>query len=130
MALRLTKWDGADFLTDREHLVAYLDAVLEDGDPQLFRSALDNIARSKGMAELAAETGIGRTSLYKALGPEGNPTLSTLRELLKALGMRLSVVDVAEERTGKQGTRSRPTATRAMATLQKKPRKVRSSRRQ
>jgi probable addiction module antidote protein len=95
MAEKLTKWDLADNIRDREDIAAYLDAALEDGDPQLFKSTLDAIARSKGMAQIAAETGMSRTSLYKALAPDSNPRLDTLKEVLKTLGLRLSVVEAA-----------------------------------
>jgi probable addiction module antidote protein len=66
MTLKTTRWDAADHLTDKESIAAYLDAT-EDGDPELIRAALGDIARAKGMTEIAEATGLSRTSLYKAL---------------------------------------------------------------
>ena len=72
-------------------MAAYLEAVLEDGDPALVAAALGDIARAKGMAQIAREAGLGRESLYKALSPEGNPELATVLKVVKALGLRLHV---------------------------------------
>jgi probable addiction module antidote protein len=91
MTITLAPWDSAEILKTKEHVIAYLDAVLEDGDPKLIKLALGSIARSKGMTEIARETGIRRTSLYRALSPEGNPEFATVAGVLKALGLRLSV---------------------------------------
>ena len=60
-------WDAADYLETKEDMAAYLEAALEDGDPALVVAALGDIARSKGMTNIARETGLGRESLYKAL---------------------------------------------------------------
>ena len=73
------------------HTAAYLDAVLEDGDPDLLKAALGDIARAKGMTEIAQTTGLGRANLYKALSPDGNPEFATVVRVLNALGLRLSV---------------------------------------
>ena len=91
MALKTTRWDVADILKTREAIAAYLDAVLEDGDPELLKDALGAIARSKGMTDIAKEAGLGRSSLYRALSPDGNPEFATVASVLKALGLRLSV---------------------------------------
>ncbi len=91
MALKTTRWDVADILKTKKDIVAYLDAVLEDGDPELLRDALGHIARSKGMTEIAKAAGLGRSSLYRALSPDGNPEFATVAGVLKALGLRLSV---------------------------------------
>ena len=62
MALKTTRWDAADYLKTKEDIVAYLDVVLEDGDPELLKAALGAIARSKGMTEIAKAAGLGRSS--------------------------------------------------------------------
>ncbi|SRR5260370_31411771 len=85
MALKTTRWDVADILKTKEAIAAYLDAVLEDGDPELLKDALGAIARSKGMTEIAKEAGLGRSSLYRALSPDGNPEFATVASVLKAL---------------------------------------------
>lgn len=84
-----TSWDAADHLETREAMAAYLEAALEDGDPALIVAALGDIARSKGMTQIARETGLGRESLYKALSNEGNPEFVTVLKVIQALGLRL-----------------------------------------
>jgi probable addiction module antidote protein len=91
MARKIRRWDAADTLETKEDIAAYLDAVLEDGDPDLLKAALGDIARAKGMTEIAQAAGLGRANLYKALSPDGNPEFATVARVLKALGLRLSV---------------------------------------
>jgi probable addiction module antidote protein len=92
--LQTKPWDVAEHLETKEDLAAYLEAALEDGNPQLIAAALGDIARSKGMTQIARETGLGRESLYKALTPEGNPEFSTILRVFQALGLRLHVTSV------------------------------------
>lgn len=82
-------WDPAEHLTTEKDMAAYLEAALEDGDPSLVAAALGDIARAKGMSQLARETGLGRESLYKALSPSGNPEFATVMKVVEALGLRL-----------------------------------------
>ena len=82
-------WDPADHLETDEDIVAYLEAALEDGDPTLIAAALGDIARARGMTEVAAAAGLGRESLYKALSPNGNPEFATVLKVMHALGLRL-----------------------------------------
>jgi probable addiction module antidote protein len=96
MALETKIWDAADYLEDAEMIAAYLNATLEDSDPQLIALALGSIARSKGMTEIAKKTGITREGLYKALSAEGDPKLSTFLGVIKSLGLRLSVKPAQE----------------------------------
>jgi probable addiction module antidote protein len=96
MALKTKDWDAADYLEDAEMIAAYLDATLEDSDPQLIALALGSVARSKGMSEIAKKTGITREGLYKALSAEGDPKLSTFLGVIKSLGLRLSVKPAQE----------------------------------
>ena len=70
-------------------MAAYLEAALEEGDASLFNAALGDIARAKGMSQLARETGLGRESLYKALSPTGNPEFATVFRVVGALGLQL-----------------------------------------
>jgi probable addiction module antidote protein len=84
-------WDAADSLRTKEDIAAYLDAVLEDGDPALLKAALGDIARAQGMTEIARAAGLGRANLYKALSPDGNPEFATVAKVLRALGLRLKV---------------------------------------
>ena len=90
MAKTKTKpWDPADHLKTEKDIVAYLEAALEDDDSALVAAALGDIARAKGMTDIARETGLGRESLYKALSAEGNPEFSTVLKVVRALGLRL-----------------------------------------
>src|SRR3978361_1880311 len=82
-------WDTAENLPTAEDMAAYLEAALEEGDASLFAAALGDIARAKGMSQLARETGLGRESLYKALSPSGNPEFATILRVVAALGIRL-----------------------------------------
>ena len=91
MAHKTRLWNAADTLETKEDIAAYLDAVLEDGDPDLLKAVLGDIARAKGMTEIAQAAGLGRTNLYKALSPDGNPEFATVVKVLKALGLRFSV---------------------------------------
>jgi probable addiction module antidote protein len=87
--VRTIRYDSAALLKTPRDIAAYLEAAMEDGDPRIIAAALGNIARAKGMGELARETGLGRESLYKALSPEGNPEFSTILKVVRALGLRL-----------------------------------------
>lgn len=89
--VKLEKWDSADYLKTKEDVVAYLEAVFEDGDPALISHALGDIARSEGMTEIAKATGLTRASLYKALSAEGNPEFATVLKVIQALGLKLTV---------------------------------------
>jgi probable addiction module antidote protein len=90
MALPHTGFDTADYLQTEEAVAAYLDAAFEEGDPALITHALGVAARAQGMARIAREAGLSRESLYRALSPEGNPELSTVLRVMKALGLRLA----------------------------------------
>ena len=82
-------WDAAEHLSSAADMADYLEAALEDGDASLIAAALGDIARAKGMTEIARKTGLGRESLYKALSAEGNPEFSTVLKVLQALGLKL-----------------------------------------
>lgn len=82
-------WDAADHLETKEDIALYLEAAFEDGDPALIAAALGDAARARGMTKVAAEAGLGRESLYKALSPGGNPEFATVLKVMRALGLRL-----------------------------------------
>ncbi len=83
------RWDAADYLDTEEDMAAYLEAALEEGDATLVAAALGDIARAKGMTQVASEAGLGRESLYKALSPGGNPAFDTVLKVVRALGLKL-----------------------------------------
>jgi probable addiction module antidote protein len=84
-----TAWDPAEHLDTEQDMAAYLEAALEEGDPALVAAALGDIARAKGMTQVAREAGLGRESLYKALSPGGNPEFATIMRVIAALGLQL-----------------------------------------
>ena len=88
---RTRRWDAADHLQSDEDIFAYLEAAFEDGDPALIAAALGDIARARGMTKVAADAGLGRESLYKALSPDGNPEFATVLKVMRALGLGLGV---------------------------------------
>ena len=87
---KTTPWDPATHIKDDAYAAGYLQAALEDGDPQVVAAVLGHIARYKGMAKVARAAGLGRESLYKALSPSGNPEFSTVLRVVRALGLQLS----------------------------------------
>ncbi|HUK58873.1 MAG TPA: addiction module antidote protein [Stellaceae bacterium] len=91
MPLRTHRWVASEALKTRKDAAAYLDAVLEDGDPALLKAALGDLARAKGMSGVARAAGLSRANLYKALSPDGNPEFTTVVKVLRALGLRVRV---------------------------------------
>jgi probable addiction module antidote protein len=81
--------DPADLIETPEDVAHFVEAAFEGGTAAEIAHALGTVARSKGMAVLAEQTGLSRQSLYKALGEEGNPTLDTLLKVIRALGLKL-----------------------------------------
>ena len=84
-------WDITRYLDSDEAIAAYLEAALEEEDPALLAAALGDVARAKGMTQIARETGLGRESLYKALSSHGNPEFATVQKVLRSLGLKLRV---------------------------------------
>lgn len=85
------KWDASEYLETEADIAAYLNAALEDGDTSVIAATLGDIARAKGMTQLAKETGITRDGLYKALSPTGNPSFDTVQKVIRAFGLKLDV---------------------------------------
>ncbi len=88
-ALKTTVWDPAEYLSSPAAVAAYLEAAFEDGDPSLIATALGDVARAQGMTQLASQAGVTREALYKALSPSGDPRLSTLVGVMRALGIKI-----------------------------------------
>ena len=91
---KFTPFDAADYLDNEETIAAYLTAALEDENPDIFLVAVKDVARARGMTQLAKDTGLGRESLYKALAPGAKPRYDTLLKVLRALGVSLHVKSV------------------------------------
>ena len=88
-------FDMAEQLRDEQDIAAYLTLVLEEGDPGELAHALGVIARARGMTQIAAEAGMGREALYKALRADASPRFETILKVMHALGLRLSVQPAA-----------------------------------
>lgn len=91
MMRKAAKWDASEYLESETDIVAYLNAALEDGDTSVIATALGDIARAKGMTQLAKETGITRDGLYKAFSPTGNPSFDTVQKVVRVFGLKLDV---------------------------------------
>ena len=83
------KWDAAEYIDTKEKAAAYLEAAIEENDPEFLLEVIGDIARSKGMAQIARELGLDRRGLYKALAPGGNPSFKTVFKLFELLGLRI-----------------------------------------
>ncbi|MDD5232514.1 MAG: putative addiction module antidote protein [Syntrophales bacterium] len=90
-------WDVVEHLKTAEDMAAYLEAALEEGDPALITAAMGDVARAKGITQIARETGLGRESLYKALSSEGNPEFATVLKVLRALGLKLHATPISAQ---------------------------------
>jgi probable addiction module antidote protein len=84
-------WDVTEYLKSEADFANYLEAAFEEGDPSLVAAALGDVARAKGMSNIAEAAGLGRESLYKALSSNGNPEFATVLKVVQALGLRLKV---------------------------------------
>lgn len=91
MPSKTTAYDVADYLTSEDRVAAYIELAMEEVDPKAIATALGNVARARGMTQLAKDTGLTREALYRALAPDGNPTLATLAAVLDAMGLRMRV---------------------------------------
>ena len=85
----LPEFDAAEYLNSEAEVAAYLTTVLEENDPALLAVALGDIARSRGMTQVAKDSGITREALYKALRPGSEPRFDTINRVCAALGVRL-----------------------------------------
>jgi probable addiction module antidote protein len=121
MPVKTRQWDVAEHLDSPDAIAAYLDAAMEDGDVQLITAALGDVARARGMTQLAKDTGLSRESLYRSLSPEGSPEFATVVRVLDAFGVRLRTSTAGQPRcaqrrattTRKPRSRKPPAPTRA-----------------
>lgn len=97
MTDRLAPFDASDYLDDEDVMAEYLAACLEDPNPDVFLSALADVAKAKGMTQVAEASGLGRESLYKALAPGAHPRHETIRKVVAALGLKITIQPAAAE---------------------------------
>lgn len=86
-----TPFDASEFLDSEEMVAEYLAVALESGDPDVFIAALGDVAKARGMAKIATDSGLGRESLYKALKPGSKLRYETVTKIMSALGVKLTV---------------------------------------
>ena len=86
---KIKPFDAADYLDNDEVIAEYLNAALEDENPDVFLAAISDVAKARGMSRLAKDAGLGRESLYKALSPGAKPRYDTVLKLLRSLGIEL-----------------------------------------
>ena len=95
----IAPFDAADYLDNDIVISEYLNAALEDENPDVFLQAVADVAKARGMSKLAKDTGLGRESLYKALAPGAKPRYDTVIKLVRALGVELHATPVHASRT-------------------------------
>lgn len=96
----ITAFDAADYLDNDIVIAEYLNAALEDENPNVFLQAIADVAKARGMTKLAKDTGLGRESLYKALAPGAKPRYDTVIKLVRALGVELHTSPIHASQDG------------------------------
>ena len=91
MPTKVSTFDAAQYLDNEKVMAAYLKEVMETGNNELFLSALGDIAKARGMTEVAKASGLSRESLYKAVRPGSKPQYETIDRIVHALGLKLTV---------------------------------------
>lgn len=91
MATSFKAFDASRYLDDDAIIADYLAAALDDADPDVFVAALGDVAKARGMTQIAKEAGLGRESLYKALAPGSKPRYETIRKVMDVIGVRLTI---------------------------------------
>lgn len=89
MTTKTRTFTAADYLDNEETIAEYLNLALEDSNPEMLLLAIGNIARARGMAQVAQDSGLGRESLYKALSGGAKPRFDTVLRVMRALGVKL-----------------------------------------
>ena len=95
----IAAFDAVDYLDNDVVIAEYLNAALEDENPNVFLQAIADVAKARGMSKLAKDTGLGRESLYKALAPGAKPRYDTIIKLVRALGVELHTTPVHASQT-------------------------------
>ena len=89
--IKTTAWDMADHINTKEDMIGVLETALEENDTALLFAVIGDIARSKGMVQIAKELNLARESLYRSLSQGGNPSFDTVVKVLDNLGYQLSI---------------------------------------
>ena len=109
---KTTRFDAAQYLDSDDAINAYLEEAIASNDPAFITHALGTVARARGMSRIAAKAGLSRESLYKALRADGNPEFATVLRVMRALGLKFSVMPAndAKPRATKSSSRHRLSA--------------------
>jgi probable addiction module antidote protein len=97
--IKIRPFDASNYLNNEADIAAYLQSAIEEGDPALLAAALGDIAKARGMTQLARDTGLSRESLYKSLSGERAPSSDTLFKVIHAMGFKLSVEPLSTSST-------------------------------
>jgi len=92
--LRTTKWDASEYLKSEEDVANYMAAAFEDGNPDLIALAIGNVAKARGMTEIARKAGVSRENLYRSFKKGGDPRLTTLIGVMNSLGVKLTAAPI------------------------------------
>jgi probable addiction module antidote protein len=92
MKITTKKWDASEHLDNPEIIKEYLKAALENGDNNVLMAAMGNVAKARGMSEIAEKTNLSRQNLYKALSSNGSPKFDTVKKVIEALNCKLAIV--------------------------------------
>lgn len=114
---KFTRFDASEYLKTEEDMALYLDAVIEEsnGDPRMIAVALGDIAKARGMTQVAKETGLARENLYKALSGDGNPEFATVMKVITALGIKLHAAPAVAQSKPRKAPRRKPAGELAAA---------------
>lgn len=92
MTIETSRWDIVDHLDSDEKIALFLEAIFEEGDPAVIAGAIGEVARARGMSQVAKDAGLSRENLYRALSEGGNPEFATILKVIRAIGYDLTVV--------------------------------------
>ena len=104
MGIKITNLDISEYLDTEESIASYLSSIIEEGDPRLLLAAISDVAKARGMAKIASDSGLGRESLYKALKPESKPRFETILKVLNSLGVKIqfnAINEIGEKNKGR-----------------------------
>ena len=102
VSINASRWDVSEYLGTSEDVVDYLNAALEENDPALLQAALGDVAKARGMTQIAHDVGVGRESLYKSLRSDGSPSFKTITKVAQALGVRIVFEPVPQTDAGRK----------------------------
>jgi probable addiction module antidote protein len=116
MGTKITDFDVSEYLDTEESIASYLSSIIEESDPQLLLAAISDIAKARGMAKIANDSGLGRESLYKALKPDSKPRFETILKVLNSLGVKIQFNALHEKEAKKEKGQKKIKTVKTIAT--------------